>query len=51
MYQSGQGVPQDYGKAMEFFAKAADQGVKRAQTDIGTAFHITHRLTVDYIFR
>ncbi len=35
MYQNGQGVQQDFDKAMEYYLKADWQGSKYAQTNIG----------------
>jgi TPR repeat protein len=35
MYQSCRGVAQDYGEAMRWYRKAADQGNASAQTNIG----------------
>ncbi len=35
MYDSGQGVPQDYQKAIKYYLKAADQGYAYAQFNIG----------------
>jgi uncharacterized protein len=40
MYEDGQGVPQDYHKAMEFYLKSANQGNKFAQYNIG--IHLFH---------
>ena len=31
LYQNGQGVPQDYAKAREWYEKAADKGDARAK--------------------
>lgn len=46
MYDNGYGVPVDYQKAMEFYLKAAAQGNKDAQYNIGIylplACHILH---------
>ena len=38
MYDSGQGVPQDYAEAVRLFRLAADQGNAKAQTNLGTMF-------------
>jgi TPR repeat protein len=35
MYYNGQGVPQDYAKAAQWFQKAADQGDAYAQCNLG----------------
>ena len=38
MYSKGQGVPQDYKKAAEWYRKAADQGVSDAQSNLGVMY-------------
>ncbi len=35
MYKAGDGVPQDYKKAMEYYLQAADQGDSDAQYSLG----------------
>jgi TPR repeat protein len=35
MCANGRGVPQDYAEAVKWFRKAADQGMARAQSDLG----------------
>ncbi len=35
MYEHGEGVPQDYAEALQWYRKAADQGYARAQSAIG----------------
>ncbi|KAI8594683.1 hypothetical protein EDD21DRAFT_421428 [Dissophora ornata] len=35
MYFNGEGVPQDYSKAMEWYLKAANQGHASAQPNLG----------------
>ncbi len=40
MYPRGQGVPQDYNKAMEFLLKAAEQDYADAQHYIGIHTHL-----------
>lgn len=37
-YLMGEGVPQDYARAAEWFEKAAEQGVADAQFQIGTLY-------------
>ena len=37
-YAKGQAVPQDYGEAMRWFRKAADQGEAFAQNNLGLMF-------------
>ena len=38
LYQSGQGVPKDLGKAAELYQKAADQGNVFAQNNLGLLY-------------
>ncbi|MBP2673267.1 MAG: Sel1 protein repeat-containing protein [Deltaproteobacteria bacterium] len=38
MYQSGQGVEKDYGKAVTWYRKAADQGDAEAQNNVGVMY-------------
>jgi len=40
MYHSGQGVPRDYEKAMQWFRKAADQGFAAAQYNLGFVYQV-----------
>jgi len=35
VYGNGQGVPVDYGEAMKWYRKAADQGNANAQNNLG----------------
>jgi hypothetical protein len=35
MYYYGQGVPQDYSQALQWYSKAADQGNPQAQYGVG----------------
>ena len=37
-YEKGQGVPQDYGEAVKWFQKAADQGYANAQYNLGVIY-------------
>ncbi len=39
MYYVGQGVKQDYAKALAWYRKAAEQGNAGAQYDLGMMFH------------
>jgi uncharacterized protein len=49
MYKNGQGVPQDYHKAMEFYLKSANQGNAFAQNNIGmNLFHSNLTVTTNY---
>lgn len=38
IYSHGEGVPQDYGQAVNWYRKAAEQGSAVAQTTLGTAY-------------
>ena len=38
MYQAGQGVPQDYGEAVRWHRKAAEQGLASAQYSLGVTY-------------
>jgi uncharacterized protein len=38
MYRKGQGVPQDYAKAVEWYGKAAEQGYANAQYNLGVMY-------------
>ena len=40
MYYYGQGVPQDYSQALQWYRKAADQGNTQAQYGIGYMYDI-----------
>ena len=46
MYAEGQGVPQDYKKAAEWFTRAADQGEALAQTSLGVMYDKGDRKSV-----
>ncbi len=50
MYRDGQGVPQDYQKAMDYFLKSANQGYSNAQFSIGNTYFKFHVFTlIDYL--
>ncbi len=38
MYDNGQGVPQDYAKAVKWYRKAAGQGLAEAQYNLGVKY-------------
>jgi TPR repeat protein len=48
MYFSGQGVPQDYREAAEWFRKAAEQGEAAAQSWLGSMYSHGRGLPQDY---
>ena len=39
MYADGKGVKQDYFKAVEWYQKAAEQGIAPAQFNLGVMYH------------
>jgi hypothetical protein len=46
--KNGQGVPQDYAKAREWFEKAADKDDAIAMKNLGVLYHIGNGVTQDY---
>lgn len=48
MYEYGQGVPQDYAKAMEYYTKAANQGFAGAQNNLGLMYKNGQGVPEDY---
>ena len=48
MYQSGQGVPQDYADAMKWYRLAADQGDEDAQNNLGVMYAKGQGVPQDY---
>ena len=49
MYANGQGVPQDYALAVQWYRKAADQGYGVAQQDLGLMYANGHGVPQDYV--
>ena len=49
MYANGEGVKQDYFKAVEWFQKAADQGLAKAQYNLGDMYFYGQGVKQDYI--
>jgi TIR domain/Sel1 repeat len=47
-YEKGEGVPQDYRKAAEFFQKAADRGNAEAQYNLGWLYEHGNGVPQDY---
>ena len=47
-YYKGQGVTQDYAKAVEWYRKAADQGHAQAQYNLGYCYYKGQGVTQDY---
>lgn len=48
IYHYGQGVPQDYAAAYEWYHKAALQGVNEAQYNLGYLYHHGYGVAQDY---
>ena len=48
MYHKGQGVPQDYAKAMKWYRKAAEQGYHWGQNNLGTMYDKGQGVPQDY---
>lgn len=48
-YDSGEGVPQDLGKAAKLYAAAAEQGHARAQFSLGKLYTIGLDIPQDYV--
>jgi uncharacterized protein len=48
MYQNGEGVPQNYSKAVKWFRQAAEQGDSNAQYSLGLKFSVGHGVPQDY---
>jgi TPR repeat protein len=49
MYYNGEGVPQDYKKAVKWYRKSAEQGHAMAQSNLGLMYMSGTRLPQDYI--
>ncbi len=49
MYDNGQGVPQDYKKAVEWYARAADQGHAMGQANLGVMYANGQGVPQDYV--
>ena len=49
MYDNGQGVKQDYFKAVEWYQKAAEQGLAHAQYNLGVMYEEGRGVKQDYI--
>ncbi len=48
MYRKGEGVSQNYTKAVEWYRKAAEQGYARAQTNLGWMYKNGYGVSKDY---
>ncbi len=48
MYDKGEGVPQDYAKAMQWYQKAANQGDADAQFNLGVMYYEGEGAPQDY---
>lgn len=49
MYYTGNGVPQDYKKALQWFSKAAEQGEALAQYNLGLMYFNGFGVPQDYV--
>ena len=48
LYNNGQGVPQDYTQAAEWYRKAAEQGLDNAQYNLGVLYNDGQGVPQDY---
>ena len=48
MYLDGRGLPQDYTQAVNWYRKAADQGLATAQENLGDLYFLGKGVTQDY---
>ncbi len=49
MYYNGEGVPQDYAKALQWWHKAAEQGDAKAQHNLGLMYDYGLGVPQDYV--
>lgn len=49
MYDNGQGVPQDYQQAVQWYTKAAEQGYARAQYNLAAMYFSGKGIPQDYV--
>ena len=49
MYDSGEGVAQDYKQAVYWYTKAAEQGYASAQSDLGILYHYGNGVPEDIV--
>ena len=49
LYETGQGVSQNYSKAAEWYGKAAQQGNRVAQTQLGNMYRLGKGVTQSYV--
>jgi TPR repeat protein len=47
-YEKGNGVPQDYGKAVEYYRRAAEQGHEEARVHLGFLYYNGRGVSQDY---
>ena len=48
MYQNGEGLPQNYSKAVKWFRMAAEQGDSNAQYSLGLKYSVGHGIPQNY---
>jgi TPR repeat protein len=49
MYETGQGVPQDYAEAVKWCRMAVEQGHARAQNNLGIMYGTGRGVPQDYV--
>ncbi len=49
MYRFGQGVPQDFAKALQWYRKAAEKGYAKAQYYLGLTYQTALGIPQDYV--
>jgi hypothetical protein len=49
MYERGQGVNQDYAKAVKWYRKAAEQGSASSQSNLGSMYFNGQGVTQNYV--
>jgi TPR repeat protein len=50
LYYDGHGVPQDYAAAVDWYRKAAEQGLAQAQGGLGVMYATGKGVAQDYVF-
>ena len=49
MYDLGYGVPQDYAEAVKWYRRAAEQGLAKAQTNLGFMYNDGQGVQQEYV--
>jgi TPR repeat protein len=50
LYETGQGVPQNYTKAVQWYQRAAEQGNTLAQSQLGNMYRLGKGVSQNYIY-